>query len=60
MSFFFLLLLFVGLLHLLGVRGLRFVPRLREKGAVAMAGGFFVTSVMHFTSPGRFVEMMPP
>ena len=60
MSFFFLLLTFFGLLHVPGVFGLRFLPTRREKAAVAMAIGFVVTGVMHFTTLQRFIDMMPP
>ena len=54
------MLTFFGLLHVPGVFGLRFLPMRREKAAVAMDIGFVVTGVMHFTTPQRFVEMMPP
>ena len=60
MSFFLLLLLFFGLLHLPGAFGLRFLVARREKAAFAMAIGFLITGVMHFTTPQRFVDMMPP
>ena len=59
-SFFLLLAGFLGLLHVPPLSRLPALKTLRDKAAVALSLGFLVSGTLHFTSPARFVEMMPP
>ena len=59
-SFFLLLAGFLGLLHVPPLSRLPALRTLRDKAAVALSLGFLVSGTLHFTSPARFVEMMPP
>jgi len=60
MSFLAMLLVWFALLHLPPLRRLRPLAGRRGKAAFALAFGFLVTGVLHFSDPGRFLAMMPP
>ena len=60
MSFLFLVLAFFALFHLPGVRSLGLVRTRKDKGALAFACAFVISGSMHFTSPERFLAMIPP
>ena len=60
MTFFLMLLAFFGVLHVPPLARLVRAPSRRDKARVAAALGFTVTGLTHFTSPERFLPMMPP
>jgi uncharacterized membrane protein len=59
MFFLVLLLTVFAALHLPGLRRLPYLATAGDKAAVAMAVGFVITGVNHFTNPERFLVMMP-
>lgn len=60
MSFFFLILVIFGALHLPFVSRAAFLSTRKDKAALAMGAAFVITGAMHFANPERFLAMMPP
>jgi uncharacterized membrane protein len=60
MTFLLTLAAFWAMLHVPPLPRLLRLPSGRDKARVAAALGFMVTGVTHFTSPERFLPMMPP
>jgi uncharacterized membrane protein len=60
MIFFALILTFFAFFHLPWVRRLPVLATIRDKAAYAIACGFLFAGASHFTSPDRFIAMMPP
>jgi uncharacterized membrane protein len=49
-----------GGLHLVSRVGVGFLRSTRDQARIAIAVMFIVSGIMHFTSPGMFLQMMPP
>ena len=60
MSFIALILTFFAILHFLPIRRAPGLATTADKACYAAAFAFLMTGVSHFTSPTRFMEMMPP
>lgn len=60
MSLFALLVAVLAMLHLPPANRLRYLRSRRDKARVALAVGFLFSGSLHFLSPDRFVQMMPP
>ena len=60
MALFFLLVSVFAVVSLPPLRKAPFLRTMRDRAAFAMAVGFLMTGVMHFTTTERFLGMMPP
>ena len=60
MTFFFLLVGIFALVHIPPLARLAGAPTRRDKMRVAAGIAFVIASVPHFTSPERYLPMMPP
>lgn len=60
MALFFLLISVFGVASLPPLRKLAFLRSTQDRAALALAVGFLMTGIMHFTTTERFLGMMPP